>query len=56
MTKKSCEMKLARLDQALIREKAKEEVKVFVVQSQQQQQDILNKFSNEAKLVLIKCY
>lgn len=56
MSKKTCEMKLARLDQDLIREKAKGEIKVFVIQNEQQQQDILNKFNNEAKLILIKCY
>ncbi len=66
MTKRGCEIKLAKIEQAIARKLEKDSSKVFVVQSEEQERDIRfsyeknekNEFKNkkDVNVVLIKCY
>ncbi len=58
MTKRGCEIKLAKIEQAITRKIEKDSSKVFVVQSEEQERDICNEFKGkkDINVVLIKCY
>ena len=57
MTRRSIEIKLAKISQELRKEAEKKAFKVCVVQNAEQERAICNEFKdNGARVVLIKCY
>ena len=58
MTRRSIEIKLAKISQEIRREATKRAFKVCVVQSEEQERAICNEFKSDkdARVVLIKCY